>query len=359
MRLSLETLQHLLRQLWVSARILLRAFRRLLPDPSNEEESAVHREFFVDASWDTSYVVLTISSCAIASFGLISNSAAVIIGAMIIAPLMLPLRALAFAALEGDLGLFRKSLISIAGATLLALALSCSIGLVAGIPEFKSEVLSRTQPNLVDLGIAIVAGGLSGFAKVEPRLSDALAGTAIAVALMPPLCVVGLSFSQGIWAFSWGAFLLYCTNLLGITLACMVIFIVMGYTEMTQALGVAFVMTLALFLPLGSSFLQLVRQTELQAAINDILVRRTVTVGQPEVELVNTNVIWTEDPPVVYLSVRTATKITPKQVKLVQQFINRELEREFTLIFLVGEVTEVRAQGEEAPEKRLPQPEGP
>ncbi|MEQ8466809.1 MAG: DUF389 domain-containing protein [Coleofasciculus sp. E1-EBD-02] len=59
-------------------------------------------------------------------------------------------------------------------------------------------MLSRTQPNLVDLGIAVVAGGISSFAKICAHLSDALAGVAIAVVLMPPLCVVGLSLSQGI-----------------------------------------------------------------------------------------------------------------------------------------------------------------
>jgi uncharacterized hydrophobic protein (TIGR00271 family) len=172
---------------------------RLLPEAVTEDVfKELHQELSIDASWTINYVVLTISSCLIATFGLISNSTAVIIGAMIIAPLMLPLRGLAFGALEGDLILFCKALGAIAGATILALVLSWLTGRIAGIPEYGSEVLSRTQPNLVDLGIAAVAGGISSFAKIRERLSDALAGVAIAVALMPPLCVVGLSLSQGI-----------------------------------------------------------------------------------------------------------------------------------------------------------------
>jgi len=83
---------------------------RLLPEALTEDVfKQLHQELSIDANWTINYVVLTISSCLIATFGLISNSTAVIIGAMIIAPLMLPLRGLAFGVLEGDLKLFRKA----------------------------------------------------------------------------------------------------------------------------------------------------------------------------------------------------------------------------------------------------------
>ena len=71
---------------------------------------------------------------------------------------------------------------------------------------------------------------------------------------MPPLCVVGLSFSQGNFNFSTGAFVLYITNLLGITLACMLVFIIAGYTEPNRALSWTFSLTMILFIPLGLSF---------------------------------------------------------------------------------------------------------
>ncbi|WP_228061090.1 TIGR00341 family protein [Coleofasciculus sp. LEGE 07092] len=321
--------------------------QKIFPKAVSEEQfKQLHQELWIDASWSTNYVALTISSCMIATFGLISNSTAVIIGAMIVAPLMLPLRGLAFGALEGDLKLFRKGLGAIAGATVMALVLSWLTGHIVRIPEYGSEVLSRTQPNLVDLGIAVTAGGIGGFAKIRERISDALAGTAIAVALMPPLCVVGLALSQGIWSFSLGAFLLYLTNLLGITLACMVVFITAGYTKMNRALGWTMGLTALLFVPLGASFLQLVRQERLQATINNTLVRRTVTIGQPEVELLRTKVNWTAKPPIAYLTVQTDQEITPKQVRLVQEFISREMNQLFKLVFLVSEVKQVTAEGE-------------
>lgn len=314
----------------------------LKPKASQEELTNLHQSLKIDAELSQNYVVLIVSSCLIASFGLISNSTAVIIGAMIIAPLMLPLRGLAFSALEADLGLFRQSLISVGVGSVVSIFLAGMLGHLIGIPEFGSEVLSRTQPNLVDLGIAVTAGGISGYAKVRPKISDALAGTAISVALMPPICVVGLSLSQGIWQFSWGAFLLYLTNLLGITLACMLVFITMGYARISHALGWALGFTGLLLLPLGVSFFQLVKQSQLQATLRRNLVNRTITIGQ-QVQLIKTQVNWTQKPPEVYLNVQANKPITPKQVRLVEEFIKKEMKQRFTIIVRVSQVQEVRA----------------
>ncbi|AFZ20320.1 DUF389 domain-containing protein [Allocoleopsis franciscana] len=313
----------------------------LQPNASQKELKNLHESLTVDAELSQNYVVLIVSSCLIASFGLISNSAAVIIGAMIIAPLMLPLRSLAFSALEGDLHLFRQSLISVGVGTGVSIFLAGLLGSLVAIPEFGSEVLSRTQPNLVDLGIAVAAGGISGYAKVRPKISDALAGTAIAVALMPPICVVGLSLSQGIWQFSWGAFLLYLTNLLGITLACMLVFITMGYAKISHALGWILGLTGILLLPLGASFFQLVKQSQLQATLRKNLVNRTITIGQ-QVRLSKTEVNWTKNPPEVYLNVQADKPITPKQVRLVEEFLEKEMKQRFTIIVRSSRVHEVR-----------------
>lgn len=313
------------------------------PKATKEELALLHESLQQEAKLSQNYMVLIISSCLIATFGLISNSAAVIIGAMIIAPLMLPLRGLAFAALEGSVKLFRNSLIAIALGTGVSILIAWLIGRVIGIPQFGSEVLSRTQPTLVDLGIAVAAGGVSGFAKVRPQISDALAGTAIAVALMPPICVVGLLLSQGDWQSGWGAFLLYLTNLLGITLACMIVFIMAGYSKANQALGWTLGFTGILLLPLGVSFFQLVRQAQLTAVLKSTLVSRTITVGQ-QVQLLSTEVNWTKNPPEVYLNVQANQPITPTQVRLVEEFIAKEMGQPFAIIIRVAPVEKVRAE---------------
>ena len=145
-----------------------------------------------EATPGNSFKVLTIGACMIATFGLLSNSAAVIIGAMLIAPLMLPIRGLAFGILEAEQPLIRTSLRAIVIGTTLAIGISFLLGRAVNLSDYGSEVWGRTQPTLLDLGIAVTAGALAGFAKIEAKLSSSLAGTAIAVALMPPLCVVGL-----------------------------------------------------------------------------------------------------------------------------------------------------------------------
>lgn len=89
--------------------------------------------------------MLILGSCAIATLGLLSNSAAVIIGAMIVAPLMLPIRGLAFGALEGNVVLFRKGLIAVAVGTLLAMVLAWFLGYLVRLPAYGSEVLAIRQ----------------------------------------------------------------------------------------------------------------------------------------------------------------------------------------------------------------------
>ena len=169
------------------------------PRNSPEKIKKLHKELAKDSRWKTDFIVCTVIACLIASFGLLSNSTAVIIGAMLVAPLMLPLRGLSFATLEGDIQLLRSSLSAIALGTIIAIGCSWLVGLVIGLPQFGSEIWSRTEPTLIDLLIAIVAGGISGYAKIRPAMSDAIPGTAISVALMPPLCVIGLTLSQGQW----------------------------------------------------------------------------------------------------------------------------------------------------------------
>ncbi|MGL4377935.1 MAG: DUF389 domain-containing protein [Microcoleaceae cyanobacterium] len=309
---------------------------------SAEAIEKMRQELLEDSELNLNFMILTITACLIATFGLLSNSTAVIIGAMIVAPLMMPLRGLAFGALEGYPQLFRRSITSLGVATIVALLLATFLGRLVGFPDFGSEVLARTEPTLNDLGIAVVAGGLSGFAKVRPKVSDALAGTAIAVALMPPLCVVGLSLSQGLWQYSWGAFLLYITNLLGITVACMLVYILAGYTRPNRVLGGAIALTGLLVIPLGLSLFQLLRQAQLEYTLKVVLLSQTITFGQ-QVELVRTQINWSTKIPTVYLRVRAKESVSPKQVRLVQEFVSQQLKQPFKLVFEVAPVQNVVA----------------
>ncbi len=322
-------------------------FRRRGSQP--EQLQKIQTDLLAESTLDASYLTLIVGSCAIATFGLLSNSTAVIIGAMIIAPLMLPIRGLAFGALEGNVILFRKGIIAVVVGTFLAVVMAYSLGMLVPIPSYGSEVLARSEPTLLDLGIAVAAGGISGYAKVEPKISGSVAGTAISVALMPPICVIGLGLAQGNWSLSIGATLLYLTNLLGITLSCMLTFLVAGYTSFSRArrpLIWTLALTAVLLIPLGVSFARLVRQGQLEMSLRRALLSRTVTFQR--LRLIDSNTNWLANPPEVRLIVRSQEPVTPRQVQLLEKFIEREMGQSFTLIFEVGQVEEVRAEDSQA-----------
>ncbi|MDF5722605.1 MAG: DUF389 domain-containing protein [Rhizonema sp. PD37] len=325
-----------------------RSLRGQAADPTQIQQ--VKADLLEESTLDRSYLILIVGSCAIATFGLLSNSAAVIIGAMIVAPLMLPIRGLAFGALRGNVNLYKKAIIAIVVGTLLAIVISCCLALLVHISIYGSEVLARSKPTLLDLGIAVVAGGISGYAKVEPKISSSLAGTAIAVALMPPICVIGLGLAQANWSLSLGATLLFLTNLLGITLACMLIFLGAGYASVARAqkpLLVTLALTAILLIPLGVSFVRLLREAQLEISVREALLDKTVTFQQ--LQLLNTDTNWLKKPPEVRLSVRANEAVTPRQVQLLEKFIQREMGQPFTLIFDVSRVEEVQAKLNVAP----------
>lgn len=340
-------LQLVVNQIACFARKMRVSFKRFItkkPDPTKLE--AIRSELIEESALDSTYLILIISSCIIATLGLLANSTAVIIGAMIVAPLMLPIRSFAFGALEGDLVLFRRGLIAVTVGTCLAVALAWCLGSVVGLSTFGSEILARSKPNLLDLGIAIAAGSISGYAKVQPKISSSLAGTAIAVALMPPVCVIGLGLANANLVLSFGALLLYLTNLLGITLSCMVAFFLSGYTPFTQAhraLTLAAIFTSILLIPLSISFIDLVRQTRLESSLKQALLNRTITFQR--VDLIKTETNWLVEPPEVRLTVRTREPVTPYQVELIENFLFDAMGERFTLVFDISQVSEVRREG--------------
>ncbi|MEM0979155.1 MAG: DUF389 domain-containing protein [Cyanobacteria bacterium P01_H01_bin.58] len=297
-----------------------------------------------DSQLSINFLVLLTGSCLIATFGLIVNSAAVIIGAMLIAPLMQPLRGFAFASIEGDRELLKISMGSIVIGTLVGVTMSWLAGMLLGIPEFGSEVLARTQPTLIDLTIAVVAGAISSFAKVRPEIGDALPGTAIAVALMPPLCVVGLTLSQGQWNYSSGAFLLYFTNLIGISLACTVVYVLAGYTRRnkqfsrTLSWSVSTVLILLLVVPLGVSSLNLIRQSRLNYSMRTILSSSPLLERQ-DVELIETRILWETSQ--IELLVRASGLITPEEVVVIEDAVATQIGQPFDISFNVAQMTRI------------------
>lgn len=141
----------------------------------NHGRSALSEQFELDARCDQPFLVLTLAAGAIATLGLPANSSAVVIGAMLIAPWMLPLRAAAFGILQGRLLLVGRALLTLLICIAITVALSVLLGAAVGLPILRSEVAARTQPNLLDLGVALVAGAIAAYAAVSSKARKAAA----------------------------------------------------------------------------------------------------------------------------------------------------------------------------------------
>jgi uncharacterized hydrophobic protein (TIGR00271 family) len=180
------------------------------------------------------YYVLLLASAGIAAFGLLANSAAVVIGAMLVSPLMAPIFGMALALSRGDLHLLRNAMISEFGGVLLIIGFALILGFLPFALEVTPEMLARTNPSLLDLFVAALAGLAGGLAMVDERTSPALPGVAIATSLTPPLATSGLSLAFGAFNGAWGAFLLFFANFLTILAVAAAIFILAGFVTRAE-----------------------------------------------------------------------------------------------------------------------------
>lgn len=164
------------------------------------------------------YLFMTMMSCGIAILGLLQSSAAVVIGAMLISPLMGPIMQLGFSLCVVDFRMMRRALLALLVGTLLALLMSFLIVKASPLREATSEIMARTQPTLFDLMVAVFSGLAGAYAAIT-RKGETIVGVAIATALMPPLAVVGYGLAVGSAAIAGNAFFLFMTNLLAIALS--------------------------------------------------------------------------------------------------------------------------------------------
>jgi uncharacterized hydrophobic protein (TIGR00271 family) len=203
--------------------------QRVIPHLSISERSQVYMSVRRNSRPDLDYYVLITLSAAIAALGLLQNSAAVVIGAMLVAPLMSPIVGAGMAIVLGDLRFLRFTLGSALRGMVIVLIVGFLLGLVAADSKLTSEILNRTQPGFIDLLIALFSGLAGSFAIVYSGAAAALPGVAIAAALVPPLASSGLAFSQGNINGGIGALLLFITNFIAISSAATLVFLLFGF----------------------------------------------------------------------------------------------------------------------------------
>ncbi|MBE9524847.1 MAG: DUF389 domain-containing protein [Chloroflexi bacterium] len=214
-------------------------WRRIVPPVDLKQRGEVQVQLRDASHPDFSYFLLVFLSSVIATLGLLINSPATIIGAMLVAPLMSPILGLGLGSIRGDDRLLKNAgtalLRGAAVAITIAFLLTLNNRLMPFAPlnpsDLPSEVMARTHPTPMDLGIAIAGGLAAAFALAMPDISAALPGVAIATALMPPLAVVGIGLAYQRWDVAGGAFLLFVTNGVAIAASAMLVFFALGFTH--------------------------------------------------------------------------------------------------------------------------------
>ena len=315
-----------------------RTFKDLL-SVNDHRKSEVRDDIGIGSTPKTSYYVLLSISVLIAGFGVVTNSPAVVIGAMLVSPLMTPIFGISLGLVRGDMALFRKSFVAEFGGVLIAVGVAALLGMFPFAQEVTPEMLSRTSPTLLDLLVAALAGVAGCLAMIDARISPVLPGIAMATALTPPLAVSGLCLAFGAYEGAWGAFLLFFANFLAILAVSAALFIAAGFVsreEMGSRLSVmkrflAPVVGLVLVtILLTNALVGIISKNETTKAIKGILEKELNTERGACVE----NVIYDEKKSGVNILayVTTPRVLSPKKVKEMQDILDEKLKTHANLI---------------------------
>ncbi len=254
-----------------------RAIHVNIPQLNRLERLALFEEVESKSRWNFDFAALMCLATAIAGMGLLINSGAVVIGAMLVAPLMMPLIGTGLSLVQGNWPLAQRALGAVGRGFCFAFALSVAMGFLARWLNLgmTDQLRMRGEPNSLDLGIAFVSGIAASYCIARPKLSGALAGVAIAAALVPPIATVGIALALGQTSIALGAALLFGTNIVAIVLGAGLNFTLAGISGNQKAgawgrrsLIVLVLVCLGLAVPLTSVLLsRLSKSEELELAI--------------------------------------------------------------------------------------------
>jgi len=257
-----------------------------LPQLEREARIDLFQRLQSGSRTNVDFLALIALSTSIASLGLLQDSPAVVIGAMLVAPLMMPMIGAGLALVQGNVQLVQEAARSI----LLGFFLALSIGFLMGLVHMvlmpgvglSHEILARGSPNVLDLLVAFLSGLAAAYALARPGLMGAMAGVAIAAALVPPIGTTGICLAKGEYMISRGAALLFGANLVAIVLGASIAFMLLGVRATREtggrklwarrAIQGLFLLALLLAVPLASVLLgQVARKTDGALAVTPAL----------------------------------------------------------------------------------------
>ena len=308
---------------------------------------------------DLDFFMLISLSTIIAALGLLINSPAVVIGAMLVAPLMSPIVGVGLAMVLGDARFLRLSVGTVLKGMLLAIAFGILAGLLFLGRPATGEMMARTQPSLVDLAIAWFSGLAAAYALCRSDAAGALPGVAIAAALVPPLASSGLYFARLDFGNAFGAFLLFSTNFVSISLATALMFLILGFrppreqknrrTVQMRSVRVALLsLALVIFLIVFSTY-RLAEASQRQTIIQDSVRSNVENISGGELDEINViqfsedeegNTVLTLD-----ITIKSENPVIYQTVLDMQRQIGAQLQEEGILdqVALTVEVIDVTA----------------
>jgi uncharacterized hydrophobic protein (TIGR00271 family) len=305
------------------------------------------REIIADITESSSpgfdYFLLVILSTSIATLGLITNSPAVIIGAMLVAPLMSPIIGIGLASMIGRRTLLKSAISALLRGALLAVGLSALFTFInsylpfVSLQELPQEIISRTHPSPIDLMIALTGGIAAAYSLTEERLSAALPGVAIATALMPPICTVGIGVALQRWDVAGGAFLLFTTNAVTIAFAAAFVFFLRGFNpypldnnrKLPPSLQLSALLIVILMIPLTYFSIDFVRQAAEYREFNQILNEKVSEINNAE--LVDFTTTMENETIAIVMTIRTNNPLRYEQVIALQESIVDSLNQPVSL----------------------------
>jgi uncharacterized hydrophobic protein (TIGR00271 family) len=243
------------------------------------DHRAVLEAVEAEANWSGHYAFMTVMSAGIAVLGLLLSSPAVVIGAMLISPLMGPIIGFGFGLALFSARRIRRTLLTIGAGVLLAVLFCALIVALSPLQSVTEEIAARTRPNLFDLMVATFSGLAGTYAMVRGR-QGAIVGVAIAVAVMPPLAVMGFGLATFNWTVFWGSTFLFFTNLMAIGVMAAVLARLYGFghrlSPSQSGLQAAVIIgtMIALSIPLGLALRQIAWEAVASRHTHDVIAAR-------------------------------------------------------------------------------------
>ncbi len=287
-----------------------------------------------DAETNMHYIVLMLLSTLLATIGLFSNSSAVVIGAMLLAPLMAPIVSFAMGMLRADERMIEYSLMKITVGIGLALLASAGVALLLPELALTDEMRARINPNLLDMGIAVFSGMAAAYSKSFKEIAQSLAGVAIAVALVPPLSVAGIGLGQGNMDVFYGAFLLFFTNLVGISLAATLTFQILGFSSVVKSrksMLIVSALLIATVFPLYFSYRKIIESYHLEKFIQ----QSRFLVNDKYVIIKEVSVVDRDDVTLLDLTLSVREALDRHDLEMLKQRLQEQVEEK---LFIRAEV---------------------